>query len=122
VQSKYRAWVAETVTETYGKCKEVTEAMVAAFPELTRVRGHYMCADWGKRAHWWLVDENGEIVDPTADQFPCKGTSEYVPWEEGAEEPTGKCMNCGGYTYGSSRACSPACAKKLEAYYGCSFS
>lgn len=121
MQSKYQAWVVENVTETFGKCKEITHAMVKAFPKLTRVRGFYMCADWGKRAHWWLVDAEGKVVDPTADQFPSQGTSEYAQWIEGSEEPTDKCMNCGGYTYGAKRACSVTCAEALEKYYGCAF-
>lgn len=37
------AWIAANVTETYGTCREVTERMAAAFPELGRVRGHYYC-------------------------------------------------------------------------------
>lgn len=122
MQSQYRVWIEENVTDTYGKCAEVTEAMVAVFPELTRIRGFYMCEAWGVREHWWLVAPDGEIVDPTAGQFPSKGTSEYVPLKEGSLEPTGKCMNCGGYVYRASKACSTACAKALEAYYGCEFS
>ena len=65
-----------------GRCAEATLAMAAVFPELTRVRGHYLCWVWGEREHWWLVEPNGEIVDPTADQFPSKGGGVYVPWDE----------------------------------------
>lgn len=121
MQSQYRVWIEENVIETFGKCDDVTKAMAAVFPELTRTRGYYMCVAWGRRDHWWLVDPEGEIVDPTAEQFPCRGTSQYVPWKEGSEEPTGKCMNCGSYTYRATNACSPECAKALEAYYGCAF-
>lgn len=40
--------------------------MVEAFPELKRVRGHYHCP-WLSKAqpHWWCVDPDGNIVDPT---------------------------------------------------------
>lgn len=61
-----------------GKCKGMAEAAVAANPALRLVRGHYYCPFWGEQPHWWCVDENGEIHDPTAAQFPSKGAGEYV--------------------------------------------
>ncbi len=113
----YQDWITENVKDDgYGQCREVTEAMVAAFPELTRVRGHYYCWQWGEREHWWLVDPSGEIIDPTERQFPSKGHGEYVPWPEGAPEPTGMCPNCGGYSYDGNTCCSDRCSNAYLAY------
>ena len=112
----YETWIAENVGETYGQCVEVTAAMAGAFPELRRVRGHYVCPWWGTRAHWWLVTDAGDIVDPTAAQFPSKGMGEYVPWREGDEEPTGKCLNCAGECYRHATFCSVACEREPRRY------
>ena len=121
MQLEFSDWITKNVTEILATCAEVTLQMQEVFPELTRVRGHYYDFAWGRRGHWWLVDSDGTVVDPTAAQFPSQGTGEYEPWEEGAPEPTGKCMNCGDYAYDNKGACSPECNKILEAEYGCSF-
>ena len=115
----YDEWIEQNVpdhTAAYGKCADVTEAMAAAFPELRRVRGHYYCTAWGERSHWWLVTPSGEVVDPTAKQFPSAGHGYYEPWIEGAEEPSGKCPNCGGMVYGGGTVCSDDCARAYTAY------
>lgn len=117
IERKYADWINDNVQGTgYGQCKEVTQKMAADFPELTRVRGHYYCWAWGERAHWWLVDRNGCIIDPTAQQFPSKGKGEYVPWEEGSPEPTGLCPNCGDPCYDGNTCCSEKCAMEYVAY------
>jgi hypothetical protein len=112
----YTTWVAANVPDAYGTCKEVTQSMVEAFPELRRVRGHYYCGIWGERQHWWCVSPAGEIVDPTAAQFPSKGLGEYVEWVEGTEEPTGMCPNCGELCYGTGTCCSKACEQEYARY------
>ena len=64
-----------------GKCKEMSEALVASDPSLTLVRGHYFCPIWNSdEPHWWCVDAQGEIVDPTMLQFPSKGKGIYTPF------------------------------------------
>lgn len=73
-----------------GKCKEMSEAAVAADPTLTLVRGHYIDPQWGKQAHWWTVRQDGSVYDPTALQFPSKGRGVYVPFDGMVE-----CANCG---------------------------
>ena len=73
-----------------GKCKEMSEALVAANPTLTLVRGHYHCPFWGEQAHWWTRKPDGTIVDPTKDQFPSKGIGQYVEFDGNVE-----CSNCG---------------------------
>lgn len=123
MHDKYKQWIASLYLTSggYGQCSSVTQSMVEAFPELTRVRGHYYCSVWGERAHWWCIDTGGNIVDPTAAQFPSKGCGEYVPWTEGTQEPTGLCMNCGAYCYDSHNACSERCERELYAEYGVAF-
>ena len=70
--SNYKKWIRSNIDKnnTYGKCKEYCVVMLKAFPELTKVRGHYICPIWGSRPHWWLKDESGNIIDPTRFQFP----------------------------------------------------
>jgi hypothetical protein len=105
--------------DTLGKCAEATLAMAAAFPELKRVRGHYFDTAWGERAHWWLTDADGGIIDPTASQFPTQGGGLYIPWKEGAEEPIALCPNCGGEVFpskGCGGCCSERCATAYAAY------
>jgi hypothetical protein len=66
-----------------GKCKEMAEQAAAEDPSLTVVRGHYYCPLWNRREpHWWCVKPDGEIVDPTALQFPSGGLGigEYEPF------------------------------------------
>lgn len=73
-----------------GKCKEMSEALVAKDSSLTLVRGHYICPYWGSQAHWWTIKQDGTVVDPTAKQFPSKGIGEYVPFNGFVE-----CAQCG---------------------------
>jgi hypothetical protein len=47
----------------------------------------------GKRGHVWLVNPDGDVVDPTRGQFP--GDITYEPWEPGDEVRVGTCMQCG---------------------------
>jgi hypothetical protein len=111
----YVSWIRANCPEPYGKCAEYTALMVAEFPELRRVRGHYYCPAWGEREHWWCVALGGTIVDPTAAQFPSNGTGEYVEWDESKPEPTGKCPNCGGYVFGG-YLCSDRCDEEYRRY------
>jgi hypothetical protein len=105
----YQKWIDANASEARGKCAEVTKAMHERFPELNRVRGYYYCFAWGKRAHWWLVDARGNVIDPTASQFPSKGNGEYMPWDETQAEPTGRCFNCGEFCYNNETCCSESC-------------
>ena len=95
--TSYEQWIAAFVARHDGKilgvCRRACDEMRAAFPELREVRGHVYVPGWGKRAHAWLVDERGGIVDPTAEQFPVIDT--YEPWQPGDEVMVGKCMECG---------------------------
>lgn len=111
---EYEFWTHVKVPDPTGACAEVTEEMVEVFPELTRVRGHYHDPQWGQREHWWCVTEDGDIVDPTAHQFPSKGEGEYVRWIEGDPEPTGKCPECGEYTFNDDTFCSEGCGDDFD--------
>lgn len=73
-----------------GKCKEMSEAAIAADPTLALVRGHYHCPIWGEQAHWWTKKPDGTIVDPTKDQFPSRGIGEYVEFNGRVQ-----CSECG---------------------------
>lgn len=114
----YGEWIAANVQDTgYGQCAAVTLMMVAKFPELMRVRGHYLDVVWGPREHWWCVTSDGKIVDPTAAQFPTAGTGHYEPWTDGDEEPIGKCLECGEYCWESQRGTDNFCCQKHEMAY-----
>ena len=121
---EHRAWIADHVPTheaAYGKCESVAKAMAAAFKDLKIVKGHYYCAIWGRRAHWWLVDSAGEIVDPTLRQFPSAafaGPEWYEELDESAPRPTGICMNCGAECFDGEHYCSDRCRSALIAYYG----
>lgn len=77
-----------------GKCKEMAEEVVKNNPGYRLVRGYYHEPLWGKKErqqHWWAETQDGEIVDPTKDQFPTGGNPLFY------EEFTGilLCDNCG---------------------------
>ncbi len=108
-----------TVESRIGKCEKVTKELNDILVHLTRVRGFYHCPIWGRREHWWLVNDfTDEIFDPTAAQFPSKGiTGVYEEWDEEQEEPVGMCMDCGDYVYPPRLAfCSDKCEKRGMAY------
>lgn len=118
MEDRYADWIMANYPggSGYGKCAEATTAMVEAFPELRRVRGFYLCPGWDRREHWWLVAPDNAIVDPTAGQFPSKGSGDYEEWDESRKEPTGKCPNCGGYAYDGGTCCSKECHDAYAAY------
>lgn len=61
------------------------------FPELTIVPG-FVETDWGEREHFWLKDQSGEIVDPTASQFNI--IFEYKEWKPGTPVRVARCKDC----------------------------
>lgn len=112
IDSKYQTWITANVDDPYRTCVEVTKRMALAFPELRRVRGHYIVG-MHEHPHWWLETQGGDVVDPTSAQFPPGG----VYFEHVGPEPVGKCPNCGGYVYPpSSSVCSEECARDYERY------
>lgn len=116
---KYQAWIDQRLSEAspQAQCAAWTLAMVAAFPELKRVRGHLSLSN-GHPAHWWCETPDGEIVDPTVSQFGGSVVLAYLAHEEGTPEPNGKCLNCGEYVYAPrSSSCSETCDRELQEYY-----
>ena len=95
----YLNWIKERCASDnpFGNCAEWTTDMLAAFPELTRVRGKVLLTNGWVREHWWLTDPCGQIIDPTASQFSQAGSKilYYEPHDESEPEPIGKCANCG---------------------------
>lgn len=116
MKEQYKVWIQDNVDEPYGNCYSFSVKMQEVFPELTLVRGHYYCPVWGERQHWWLTDPDGDVVDPTAAQFPSTGIGHYEPWDENQPEPTGKCPNCGGLVYDGGTCCSENCHIEYTAY------
>ena len=118
----YRMWVQHnypTAQHAYLKCAEATQEMVDLFPELTRVRGlasveEPMGLPPTQTPHWWCVTDRGNIIDPTAHQYPTQILS-YEEADESKGPPTGKCLNCGGLCYGG-HLCSEKCDKEYLEY------
>ncbi len=119
----YNLWIEDNYPNgetAYLKCAEATKKMIEVFPELKRVRGlasvrepHDMPPT--RTPHWWCVDPQGNIVDPTAHQYP----TEIISYEEADETkgpPTGKCPNCGGLCYNGDYLCSDKCSKEYLDY------
>ncbi len=114
--AKYSSWMKNLKLDShtaYGKCELYSKEMNEKFPELILVRGHYDCLLWGLREHWWLKDKNGTIIDPTYMQFISGGT--YIELDESLPEPTGKCPQCGEYTY-NNQSLHDECASKYMNY------
>jgi hypothetical protein len=87
----YDEWIEAWRTDhprAAGLCARAVSEMVKAFPELQVVQGKalipgvggYTCFEYDPEAlkedrppiwvpHWWCVSPDGEILDPTADQF-----------------------------------------------------
>ena len=76
-----------------GKCKAACDALQKIMPELTLHRGWYHQPGWPRNScqHWWLQTPEGEIVDPTALQFPDPHVKEYYEEFDGMCE----CEECG---------------------------
>lgn len=90
---RMRHMIEESDYQKYrGRCKEMSEALVKADPTLTLVRGHYYCPYWSvdPHPHWWVKDQEGNIIDPTALQFPSKGKGIYTEFDGTVE-----CSQCG---------------------------
>lgn len=83
--------------DAWGHCKQQCEKMNKQFPELIPAKGWYFDAIWNEeREHHWLKTSDGEIIDPTAIQFPTKGmTNYYTEYKKGDAFKIGKCAYCG---------------------------
>lgn len=72
------------------RCRALATRAAEADPSLTVRWGWYTDPEWGTEEHWWCVDQAGEIVDPTAAQFPSNGSGVYTPMTD-----TPACEICG---------------------------
>ena len=99
----YDEWIQRnypTKIQSYGNCKKAVDEMKSVFPELTATNGFVEDAYWGERAHWWLKDEAGEIVDPTKSQFNgLLGYTEIDDNHPARNYPEARCHNCGDSYY-----------------------
>ena len=124
MKEKYSIWIIKnypTPESATLQCKEATLGMVKEFPELKRVRGMvHVKEPYGlnptKCPHWWLITQEGEIVDPVVHQYPL-GIVKYVQLDESLGIPTGKCINCGDFCYKNSCVCSEKCGEVLNEKY-----
>lgn len=119
MEPKYSDWIKEYLQshpDVSGLCKKSSNEMVDKYPELTRVRGtvHLSYAD-KPIEHWWCIDEDGNIIDPTASQFHF--IEKYEERDETQPEPVGECLNCGKYVYKELyQFCNNTCEKEFVEY------
>jgi len=125
---KYKRWIDvhyPTAHEALGKCMEASAEMNEAFPELRIAKGAvWLQGHPGERHHAWLVDSQGEVIDPTQLQYTCSGhiiaKREEFPKDHPAfMYPRKKCPNCGKTFYldgaeGKGYVCSNECAFEFE--------
>lgn len=131
---KYRDWMKEnypTRTQSMGQCGKATERMVKEFPELRRTNGFIVVMGYPEpQMHWWCVDTEGNIVDPTRNQYSesgyvVAGYEEIDDEHDARKFHRGKCMNCGEYYYVKPEVkkyglgCSEKCSDELHEYFNC---
>lgn len=103
-------------------CAQFSRALAERFSSLKAVAGFYFSPNGASRGeHWWTEDADGNIIDPTADQFPCQGAGRYVRYSPNLHKTVkGKCMGCGAGLYSRTGIypCSLGCAEMLAKEYG----
>lgn len=119
----YRQELLARYQSSRGMCGTFTRCFVERFPGLKAVAGYYHSSTGLNRGdHWWLVNEKGETIDPTADQFLDCGAGTLVPYNPHKHlTAKGTCMCCGFSIFMSDKraACSPECDEELAREYGC---
>jgi len=97
---KYEKWIRNYISKNrvLGNCKSACYEIQDEFPELEVVAGWAITQSHGKQEHFWCVDVEGEIVDPTHDQWG-EEILEYIVWNPGDEVAVGKCQDCGVTIY-----------------------
>jgi len=106
MKDKYKKWIDEHILDTAdGLCLEWSGLMVQVFPELRLVEGRVVEGTGDIGGHFWCVDPEDEIIDPTACQF-----DEIISYRfERYPQMTGMCMVCGAPTYLGNKCCSVSC-------------
>jgi len=113
MKEEYILRIRNNVEDPEHQCKKYVDLMQKEFPELKKVRGWYFSGR--DIPHWWCIDENNNIIDPTIDQFDDKN-GVYLPIdEETFSEPVGKCLNCGELYYDNklNNFCSGCCEREF---------
>jgi len=116
-KENYKNWIKNYTGDIYRKCVQVSKEMQLVFPELIIAQGMVKLLDNGKwYPHQWLVDLEGNIVDPTAHQWI--GIEEYKHIGKNDDKPVGKCMQCGEWMYGKVARifCNDECNNKYIEY------
>lgn len=75
-RSHYAPWMRDTISRAdlvRHKCQQFCEKFVQKFPHLSRQPGFV-----GSSEHWWLIDSDGTIVDPTGEQFGNVPKTRYI--------------------------------------------
>ena len=123
MKAEYADWIAWYVKQNGGSvrcmCWEGTTAMCRKFHELRSVEGHVIMKSGHRVEHFWCVDPDGNVVDPTESQF--EAIASYEPWKPGTEVRVGRCMWCGDDIYRAVQSlngarvsfCSPECEKLM---------
>ena len=104
----YSEWVDNlNLDQKIDRCKEVCHEMQSRFPELKIVSGYVTLESRPDRLedHWWLVADQGKIIDPTANQWTVP-IVEYVDPNQLDAEPTGRCPVCYRICYDGDTHCS----------------
>jgi len=105
-----------------GRCRDEALKLARDDRSLTVVRGWATPVGGAMIEHWWLIDQDGKVVDPTVDQFPARPV--YIPECVGVppERPALMylCPNCGDTHTGdfSVDVCSDRCARAYASYLG----
>ena len=100
-----------------GKCKEMSEELIKKDSSLRLVRGFYCDPIWNTEdQHWWCEDTEGNIIDPSKDQFPTRGLAGTYREFDGYFT----CYGCGkqleefeGIQRGNVIVCAGECYNKL---------
>lgn len=68
--------------EYRGKCKELAEKECHKNNTLILIKGWYYCPIWNvKEQHWWCIDKDKNIIDPSKYQYPSKGQGIYEEYK-----------------------------------------
>lgn len=95
-----------------GQCRQLCEEAVKNNAALLMVRGYYYDAFWGKQEHWWCVDIDGNIHDPSKKQFPDQnGTYEEFSGYFNCKQCGKQITEAEGEVYGSYIFCSGDCIR-----------
>jgi hypothetical protein len=93
------------------QCNELAEKFAEHFPDLTAQPGFYEGQE-----HIWCKDSEGNIVDPTYEQFRPGGR--YEEYDENFHEIcVGRCPNCGNHIYDLKKNARDFCDKECETSY-----